>query len=198
MTDLTQTTFQRSGGPTQYSYQPLKNKAWVKWLNTEICIQRNHTRAGQNYREERLNKNMMFKTPPAVRLKRLFEEKVRMERKVMKTVISCYAMGSWRSLCVCKAGFGWDFWRVMPQTNTHRKRAHLSGLQHRCMRLFMRDQLKHAHVWSHSTHTHTFTLRLCLWEIRHPTTSHLNNWGKTKELITLNIQFLNKCTLMQL
>lgn len=39
-----------------------------------MCIQRNHTRAGQNYGEERLNKNMMFKTTPAVRLKRLFEE----------------------------------------------------------------------------------------------------------------------------
>lgn len=57
LTDLTQTTCQRSGGPTPYSYQRLKDKAWVKWLNTEISIQRNHTRAGQNYREESLNKN---------------------------------------------------------------------------------------------------------------------------------------------
>lgn len=89
-------------------------------------------------------RDMFKKTDWSVYLKKTMTPKC----KVIKTVNGCYAVEIWRSLCVYKAGFGWEFWRVMPQTNPHRKRAHPSGLQHRRMRLFMRDQLKHTHVWS--------------------------------------------------
>lgn len=95
----------------------------------------------------------------------------------------------WRAggVFVCiKQGLG-----GISQTSPHRKRAPPSGPQHRNMRLFTRDQLKHMHVWSHSTQ-HTHVHAPLVFEGHTPP-----NPGKTTEMITLHIQFPNKHTLMQ-
>ncbi len=149
-TDLTQTTCQRSGGPTPCSYQRLKDKAWV--LDTEISIQRNHTRAGQNYREESLNKNYFP------------EENDATGAQGHKTRNGLLCNGE-LEVALCEWGRFWEGFLQLCHKQTPTGKEHIirtAAQTHAWGSSW--DQLKHKHVWSQrcvSNQTPLHTHGLC-------------------------------------
>lgn len=193
LTGLTQTTFQRSGGPNQYSYQWLKDKAWEKLHNTEIS-ETTH-QLGKTTEKRDTEHGKMFRrknqTRPAVWLKSLFEENNDTGAQIHKNhkrLLCNRELEVGLCCCLYKAGFWWDFWRVSHK-QTPRGKVHIhqdcsTNAWDSSWKISSNTCMSGARdvflIKRHSTHTHTFMLHLCLREIHHPTTSHLKNWDKLK------------------